>query len=313
MSFQRKGPQLPAELSEELGLKPKTATATSTAGQRHEPYKPKSKVLGRKDARKAAREEKKQSKRPQPQNVKRGQLKVIGKGISAQQIARAPAREQAKKLAAPVAHAKSSIKGKEKANEPAQAGLPAQPSKKRKRSSEASPKHQGNGDIEQQRPKTKEKETSFQSTSKVKLDVLPKEVHQKKRVSSSTITPLQRLLAKAEGGQEAAQSSSALSAPSKRKKRSQMTQAERDEEDEIAWLEAHLAAKAAGKKTAKKGDDDELEDDGLDGGCSTMLFSRFKPAQLTLTPRLQTCLAISTISRLACLTACLTARKRMMT
>ncbi|KAK0545581.1 suppressor of glycerol defect [Tilletia horrida] len=86
---------------------------------------------------------------------------------------------------------------------------------------------------------------------------------QRKHVDAKTQTPLERLLAAQSSSGSSSGSTGRVRGPAdaasvpKRKKRSRMTQAEKDEEDEIAWLEAHLgASKASGE------DGDE---DGLDG------------------------------------------------
>ncbi|CAD6887950.1 unnamed protein product [Tilletia controversa] len=81
---------------------------------------------------------------------------------------------------------------------------------------------------------------------------------QRKHVDAAAQTPLERMLAaqKSNGTSSSSSTMPGDAAPRTRKKRSQMTQAEKDEADEIAWLEAKL-------KLDREGGDDGEADDGL--------------------------------------------------
>lgn len=111
-------------------------------------------------------------------------------------------------------------------------------------------------------------------------------VGQKKHVKPDSRTPLERLLERTGDGKGATDKGEGPSAgkrarsageqqelPGKRSKREALSRSERNEEDEIAWLEAHLGARrstAKSKSTKSVGEeDDDPDGDGLD--------SRLKP------------------------------------
>lgn len=98
-----------------------------------------------------------------------------------------------------------------------------------------------------------------------KVEHKPMERGQRKHVAEDESTPLQRLMARQTG------SSRRDDEPLKKKRRKiPLSKVEQEEEDEIAWLEAHIGQRDAGKargpkKMATKEDDFE-ESEGIEGG-----------------------------------------------
>ncbi|CEH15949.1 Protein involved in high osmolarity signaling pathway [Ceraceosorus bombacis] len=104
---------------------------------------------------------------------------------------------------------------------------------------------------------------------------------QQKGVSPDRSTALERLLSKGDAASRSGKGFSEEAGDPHRGKRRKMTQQERDEEDEIAWLEAHLDG-GRKKKTTSKGDtkrDDEESIGGGDDGLDDLLgeLDRFYP------------------------------------
>ncbi|PWN42541.1 hypothetical protein IE81DRAFT_323301 [Ceraceosorus guamensis] len=93
---------------------------------------------------------------------------------------------------------------------------------------------------------------------------------QQKGVSPDRSTALERLMRKGDAASRGGKGFSGEAGDPHRGKRRKMTQQERDEEDEIAWLEAHLDGgrkkKATSKGSTKRDDEESIGggDDGLD-------------------------------------------------
>ncbi|KAK0530234.1 suppressor of glycerol defect [Tilletia horrida] len=230
--------QLPAALRKELGIED-AAPAPQQQHGRPTHFAQSSRgrqqvgVLGRKDARKEARAAKKAPARPQVQSQHSSSSKRRHDGADA---AAGPSKR------------------------PASASAQGPPPKKAKVASKdavsASSKAEG------------KKKVAFASTTTKEDDATASRSVQRKHVNAKTQTPLERMLAAqhASNGASSTSLSPGLPAtgsiePPRRKKRSKMTQAEKDEEDEIAWLEAKLKLRGS---EGGKGDNEE-GDDGLGG------------------------------------------------
>lgn len=256
--FKKSTTELPSALREELGLpEPKARNGHpysqssrsnrggSSSNVRNGFTKSKSSsVVGRKEARKAARMEKKT----------KPTLKVIGKGLSAEQ------HERQKRDGGTAKSFMQKSNGKQRQIDLDEDGddqlfhqmIQKEKESKNKKSVEGKKKNKKQVD-----PSSSSSSSSNPNPKKRSRDSIedPKsQSGQRKHVSSNTQTPLERMLAKAENKSSKTKSKEFNV---RKKPRSRMTQMEKDEEDEIRWLEAKLAKE-------KKGDD--IEDD-LDGEC----------------------------------------------
>jgi len=206
-----------------------------------------SSVVGRKEARKNARKEKKLSHN-------KPALKVIGKGISAAQY------ERQKKDGGTAKDFERNGKRRQREIDLDENhdDLEMEERKEESRSKKKNQKRNSTAaaSTSSVTEPTSDSASSSSTTSK-KRSRDPREDssskdQQRKHVTSSTQTPLEKMLAKA----ESKSSSKGTAKESARKKpRSRMTQMEKDEEDEIRWLEAKLAREKSGE---------DLQDD-LDG------------------------------------------------
>ncbi|PWN89205.1 hypothetical protein FA10DRAFT_253280 [Acaromyces ingoldii] len=309
---------LPAVLREELGLgsprpsggtgRPVNASRSGRGGRggrgggAGRPQTARTGSGSRKDARRAQREGKKEARRQhfggaaggsgkslssshiegrEAANGGRGsQLKVIGKGRSAlagmegarmrrerEETKRKEKEERQAQEKKEIEKANRDAKGKRKAHlEPD--GMERKEEKKSRKSVQFA----DDVELAEDKSATKEEEDSGR---------------QRKHVGQGEMTPLERMLARAGQGSSgsAAEEVGATGGKDGKKKarRRMLTTAEKNEEDEIAWLEAKLGMRGKSKKSVKKGnvageeDDDEAaeDDDGLGGFLDEL--DRFYP------------------------------------
>jgi nucleolar MIF4G domain-containing protein 1 len=205
--------ELPASLREELGLGDGGQAQRDVRGGRQMNIR--RGVIGRKDARKAERRDKKASKQ-----------RVVPPSKSQpsprQQMNRSANRQMAALLTPPDRVSSNKGKGRE---------------------------------TDQPRRALKEKDVE---------SIKPAERGQRKHVGQGEATPLQRLM-----NRNASSSRSEVEPLRKKQKRVPLRAVEQQEEDEIAWLEAHLGHKKAEsrKRTNVTKERDETEEsEGVDGG-----------------------------------------------
>lgn len=209
-------------------------------------------VVGRKQARKDQRDGKKA-------------MRVIGRGKSAELGAPKGRTPQHPPRSEPTESKQGNGKGKTKERkseaEPAQSSAKSDKPKQSKR--EVKSDSQDEGASSSARPAKKSRTSSAEAESSQAGR------RQQKGVSADTMTPLERMLASAEGRLPGSSSGAGATgdAELKKKSRKRMTQAEKDDEDEIAWLESQLgkSAKGKAKEKAQKGMLVEEERDELDG------------------------------------------------
>ncbi|EPQ27963.1 uncharacterized protein PFL1_04290 [Pseudozyma flocculosa PF-1] len=195
------------------------------------------------------------------------QLKVIGKGPRAQQrgSTNSNSNSNSNSLASPVASSSNKQidsrptrdHKKRKQNE----SVPSKGSKKAKTSHPAASSDDDDDDgSDDQDAAASQPKMRMNPFTGAMEEVKPKPNASKSKSSSTSATAkptaLEKLLAKAESKSSSANGKGKAVLP-KRKKRSKMSQVEKDEEDEIAWLEAHI-----GKASDDTKDDldDFLED-----------------------------------------------------
>ncbi|UZJ51931.1 hypothetical protein CBS101457_001251 [Exobasidium rhododendri] len=99
---------------------------------------------------------------------------------------------------------------------------------------------------------------------------------QKKHVDDNVLTPLQRLMSRGGDASDSSKAATNRGQVTKRRRiEAPLTTIEKQEEDEIAWLEAHLGGeiskekkkpKVSSSKRAKVEEEEGGEDDGIDGG-----------------------------------------------
>ncbi|KAE8232593.1 hypothetical protein CF326_g2377 [Tilletia indica] len=211
--------RLPAALRMELGMGPEADGGSTNSGRGRQ----NNSVYGRKEARKEAR--------TTNHNPRGGFTKAYEGGVKR----------------------KFGAEGRTGPSKSAASSAPPLKRPKTTPASGASSKASGSASSKAAEKKKVQQKSSASSSVEASTSLKGK---QRKHVDATAQTPLERMLAaqKSGGASSSALAASGDVAPRKQKKRSQMTQAEKDEADEIAWLEAKL------KLDREGGEDDEGED-----------------------------------------------------
>lgn len=252
--------KLPAALRDELGLPTPSNTASGShkggssfrggGGGHHARAgngRGRGGVRGRRDARKAERQDKKQSRTQQAQSQQ-------SRPTAGAQLGRTNGNS----------HSQTTIKGKERrddqlSNQKAPAARRSGLSESSKRSKRGSSPNGGARNASSKRTKLADAD-AYED---------PQRPRQVTHVSADTITPLQRMLDK-QGSSSGPSRSSDVGAKTKARRsgRAHMSQAEKDEEDEIAWLEAMLGgggnAQQSKSGSGSKGEGELQDEDGFD-------------------------------------------------